>query len=303
MKPMSAGVAVLATILAACNSSDTMTPGSGGPPVTQAEAQAIGQEMQGEVEAMTSGATVTDFMSPSFPAPPEALHAFRGPLSFFPNADCPTLSQNPPDDTDQDGVPDNLVLTFNETLCTFTHGGASMVLSGTVTISDPTSVGQGLRIVFGAFQQKTTFQDAFFLRSLDGPWQLTSDATGFAAADSTTATHESSLRPTATLAKAWQVNFVADQGSTFSRHARLPSGVFTIKGSTSRTFDTSTKKFSVVTADPLHRDITCDSPNKIVSGELDIEHSGPHGSATITIVFNGCGVDPTVTVVTGPTVS
>jgi hypothetical protein len=303
VRHISAGAAAFATILAACSNSDTMSPGSGGSPITQAEAQVIAEEMQGEVEAMGAGATVTDVLSPSFPAPPGALHAFRGPLWFFANAGCPTLSENPPTDTDGDGVPDNLVITFDPTACTFTFGRASMELSGMVTVSDPTTAGQGLRIVFGGFQQKTTVDDKFFQRNLDGVWQLISDGSGFAATDSTTAAHSSSSRPTATLAKAWQVNFVAEVGSTFSRHARLPSGDFAIEGTTTRTFDTATKVFSVETVVPLHRDITCDAANKIVSGELDIAHTSPRGSASINIVFNGCGVDPTVTIVTGSPVS
>lgn len=299
MRHMTTVAASLATLLAACGSSDTMSPGTGNTPISQAEAQAIAEEMQGEVEAISAGATVTDLLSPSFPAPPGALRAFRGPLSFRSNPGCPTLSEDPPTDTDGDGVPDNLVITFDPAACTFTFGRASMELSGMVTISDPTATDNGLRVVFGALQQKTTVDDKFFQRNLDGVWQLISGPSGFAATDSTTAAHSSSSRPTATLAKAWQVDFVVEAGSTFSRRARLPSGDLTVDGTTIRTFDTFTREFSVETVVPLHRDVTCTAANKVVSGEINLMHTGSHGSTSVNIVFNGCGVDPTVSVVAG----
>jgi hypothetical protein len=293
------GLAAIGLTLAACNS-DTGAP-NGAAPLTQADAQAIGDEMQTEVAGINDGASLTSFMTPSFAAPPGAIRAFHGPLFFNPVSGCPTLSENPPVDSDSDGVPDNLTLTYDPTICTFGHPGghATLELSGTVNISDPSATARGFRLSFGTFQQKFTVNDSiFFQRSVDGPWQLVADSSGFSSVDSTTVTNTSSKYPTSTLAKAWVVSFVADSGSVAFPRWHLPSGDFDIHGETTRTRDTVTKTFSVNTPVPLHRDITCTAHNKIVSGEVDVAHTGPEGSATVHIIFNGCGVDPTVNLVT-----
>ncbi len=302
---LSAGTGTLAAALGltlgAC-SSDTGGP-SGAAPLTQAEAQAVGVELQGEVAGLTTGASLHGFLAPSFVALPEAVRASRVALHFMPPSNCPTLSEFPPTDADGDHVPDNLTLTFDPATCTFTdpHGN-SIDLSGAVTITDPSQVSPGLRVVFAAFQNKITLADnRFFRRSVDGVWQLVSDSSGFGATDSTTTEHESTERGLATLAKAWQVNFVVDPGEVFVPDHSLPAGLFTISGSTTRTQGSESKSFTIATVSPLHHDPACTDDNKIVSGELHAVHSDTRGTATVDILFNGCGVEPTITLITGPT--
>lgn len=304
MMRFSFSVAAIGLTLAACSSSDSAAPGGAGP-LTQADAQAIGDEMQSEVAGLSDGSSLTNFLTPNFSAPPGAVRAFHGafhgPVFFSPSAGCPTLSENPPIDTDGDGVPDNLTLTFDPATCTFSRPGghASLELSGAITVSDPSTPGKGLRLAFAGFQQKFTVQDSiFFQRNVDGAWQLTSDSTGFAATDSTTVLHTSSQRPSSELAKAWQVSFGADSGSRFGPCLHLPSGDFIINGTTTRTHDGVTRSFSITTVTPLHRDVTCASENKIVSGELAVAHTDSTGTATVHITFNACGQDPTIALVT-----
>lgn len=296
-------LATLALGLAACQG-DTIAP-SGAAPLTQAEAQAVGVEMQGEIAGITSGSSLQDFLTPSFAAPPAAVRAFGGPLHFTPPPNCPTFSEFPPTDADGDHVPDNLTLTFDPATCTYTgHDGNTLEISGAVTITDPSQVNPGVRVSFAAFQHKATLANGhFFRRSEDGVWQLVSDSTGFAATDSTTTEHESTERGLATLTKAWQVNFVVDSGQVFGHDHGLPSGDFTINGSTARTHGTENKSFTITTVTPLHHDATCADDQRVVSGELHVVHTDARGTATVDIVFNGCGVQPTITLVTGPTAS
>jgi hypothetical protein len=294
----SIGVAAIGLTLAACSSSDSNAPGNAAP-LTQADAQVIGDEMQTEVAAFSSGGSIPDLMSCRFGFFPGALRLFHGPMHFDnPPAGCPTLDPATPVDTDGDGVPDILTLTFDPTTCTSTWPGGEVTkeLSGSVTISDPPLATNGLRLEFNQLQQKLTFSNSnFFLRNVNGPWQLTSDDAGFEAHDTTTVAHESSLHGTRTLAKAWLVKFTADPGSTFSRHAPLPSGDFMIDGSTSRTKDGVTRSLQIETMTPLHRDAACAAENKIVSGELKITTVNASGTQTVDIIFNPCGQDPTIT--------
>ncbi len=299
-------LSVLVLLLAACSGDSTTDP-NGSAPLTQAEAQAVGEEMQGEIEGITSGSALINFLAPDFPTAPAARRALGGSVAFAsPPAGCPTFSEFPPTDLDADGIPDNLTVTFDSLVCVFTHpsGQARKVLSGSVTISDPSQVDPGLRVVFADLLHRTTIQDTiFFQRQADGVWQLVASAAGFSATDSTTVSHESSRHGAAVLAKRWQVDFTAAQGETYIPHLPLPSGDFEIDGSTTRTRGSDSKSFVVTTAVPLHHDATCDAELRIVSGELDIVHTDPRGTASVNIVFNACGVEPTITLVTGPTAS
>ncbi|HTS89722.1 MAG TPA: hypothetical protein VMG41_14615 [Gemmatimonadales bacterium] len=301
MKRFYASAAALAIALAGCSSTGTNTLTSpGGTTLSSADAQSISDETQSDVQDVTEGGSLFRFLSPGFWAPPQATRILRGPF-FFQGilSGCPLLSPYPPVDSDSDGVPDSLTLAFNPSSCTFSRhdGRASLVLSGDITITDPSTTQQGFRIDYGDFQQTTTIQDSiFFLRGINGVWEVLKDTTGFTATDSTTVTDSSSQYATRTLAKAWQVSFVADSGN-FSGRWHLPSGDYTINGTTTRTHGTATHVLGITTVTPLHRDASCDAFLKIVSGELQVSHTDSAGTGTIQIVFNPCGQSPTVTTV------
>ncbi len=76
----------------------------------------------------------------------------------------------------------------------------------------------------------------------------------------------------------------------------LPSGDLTVNGEMTWTRGTESHELSVTTVTPLHHDATCMSHPKFTSGELVVTKTGPNGTVTVHIVFNGCGVEPTVTV-------
>lgn len=294
----------LALALAACNS-DSMTGGSGGnppsntTPLTQAEAQVVAEEMRGEVAGMTSGVSLTAILTPTFEIPVEAIRVFNGPRTFTHPVDCPTFSEFPPTDLDHDLIPDNLTITYDSLKCTFGNsvGHAVFKINGTTHIVDPSQTDKAIRLEFGGLLHKFEFQDThFWLRRIDGVWQLLTSSSGFSASDSTTVRRESSEWPTSELAKKWHVSFVAATGETFSPHSPLPSGDITILGSTQRTRGTDVKIFSVTTVTPLHFDATCDADDRIVSGELNLVYTRAGGTTTVDIKWNGCGVDPIVTV-------
>jgi len=292
----------LALALAAC-SNDSMTGGTGNPPnnitpLTRAEAQDVADEMRGEIGGVTTGLSLSAIMTPTFQVPVEATRVFQGPRAFSTHPDCPTFSEFPPTDLDHDRVPDDLTITFDSLKCTFgTAGRAVFTINGTIHIVDPSQTDKAFRIEFGQLQQKFVFQDSlFWLRRVDGVVQLLTSAAGFSATDSTTVGRESSRRPTAELAKKWNVSFVADAGGTFAPHMPLPSGDLTIAGSTQRTRGDDVKLFSVTTVTPLHFDSTCNADDRIVSGELDIVYTRASGTTTVNIKWDGCGVDPVVTV-------
>jgi len=292
--------AALVAVVTGCSSSESIAPGSGDGPFTQAEARAVADEMQGELTAIIDGASVSDILVPSLWVYPGARGIIGGPIIFLPRGlNCPTFSEPlPPADTDGDGVPDNLTLTFDPAECIFTNprGNVVHVLSGAVTISDPSAEDRGLHLSWADLEARTTIDETiFFLRRITGEWEQIKSSTGFSLTDQTTVTHESSEWPSAQLVKDWQVDFVADDGVTFSHHGRLPSGTLTIDGSTERTRNGVTRSLSVVTTTPLHFDATCTERPRIDGGVVVIEHTGPRGTSTVTIEFTGCGEDPIIT--------
>jgi hypothetical protein len=294
---------VIALLLAACSGNDSTAPTPTTAPLTRADAQAVGEELEGEVQGITTGASLFHLLSPVFLQPPGAFGMVAGPTGFSPPPNCPTLSESPPTDQDGDHIPDDLTLTFDPADCTFgtLHGHAFAELSGSIHIVDPSQTDPGIRLGWNAFQSKFVVDDTlFWQRRVDGVWQLLASAAGFSGTDSTTVTHESSQRPPATLAKAWQVDFAAATGQTFVPGQPLPGGDLTVDGKTTRTRGSESRVFMVATTTPLHYDAACAADQKIVSGELTATTTTSQGTATVTVQFNGCGVRPTVTLVSAP---
>jgi hypothetical protein len=294
-------------------------------PVSLDEANNIGGEVHDQITGITVNAAWINFLSPhSFPVPFEADRLLRHRFQFDSGSTCPTLSQFPIVDSDSDGVPDNLTLTFDPTACTFQNhwGHASKTLSGTVTITDPSTTARGARLDFAQFQELLLVDDTTnLLRGVDGVWQLTKDSTGFNGIDSTTVVHvdrphhfsyrafhhgswsdsDSVTIVVDTLANALVVSFTADSGFVFQHRHRLPSGLLVVNGTIDRVNKHGTRTLVITTVTPLHFDSTCEDDHRIVSGEVKIDFTNPSETGSIDIVYNGCGVDPTITRTVTPT--
>jgi hypothetical protein len=292
----------LALVLSACDSGTSPTGNAA--PLTQAEALQVGRETRDEARNFLHEANIGEMLSPRFELPFEAIGVFHGPRGFDTPTGCATLSENPPTDADADGVPDDLTITYTGPACTFTNsaGTATFTKSGTIHIVDLSQTARrAVRFEFGALKTEFVFDGNSFVRQLDGVTQLLADATGFSAGDTTTVHRESTRFGTSDMSKRWAVTFTADAGQAFDHQSDLPSGDLTINGSTSRTKDGTTRTFEVTTPTALHFDSSCSADDRIVSGELDITHTTSTGTTTIMVIWNGCGVDPTVTTTTTST--
>ncbi|MEP6573490.1 MAG: hypothetical protein ABJD11_12370, partial [Gemmatimonadota bacterium] len=113
-----------AALFAGCSgggTTPTQTTSGGGP--GGAQASEIGSALQDEVEATISSMTVPEMTTP---------------IGLSVTAGCPTASGSL--DTDADGIPDDLTLTFANPPCNFNgFRGGSVNLSGTVRIQDANS--------------------------------------------------------------------------------------------------------------------------------------------------------------------
>lgn len=288
--------ALVAVLVAGCAVDKAAAPDSQS--LSDADAQLVGREVAGEVEDVTSDFTIAGLLVPEFPSAGIAATAAEDlPPGPRPTINCPTITPFPPPDADGDHVPDDVTLSFTLPDCSFTRDGRTLEITGTVHITDPSTTDFGVRVQFADFQHKVTGPaGAFFLSRLNGTRQVLRSPAGFALIDSTTADRESSERGTAQLVKAWVVSFVADAGAAVDNDRGLPSGDLTVNGSMTWTRGSESHALAVTTVTPLHHDASCISHPRFTSGELLVTKTGSRGTVTIHIVFNGCGVEPTVTV-------
>jgi hypothetical protein len=286
-------IALLSLVAAGCAADRAAAP-AGTPSLSNAEAQLVGHEVAGEVEDVAGNFTLGGLLGPSFPS---AGIAATGAAQPAPTVNCPTITPNPPVDADGDHVPDDVTLGFTLPDCSFSRNGATFEITGSIHITDPSTTDFGIRVVFTDLQHKLTHANATFSSSrLNGPRQVLRSASEFSLHDSTTVALESSDHGAAQLVKAWVVGFVVDPGQTFDQTRHLPSGTLTVNGSLSRSRGAVSHSFAVRTVTPLHHDATCAARPAFTSGELLVVKTGPDGTVTIHVVFNGCGVEPTVTV-------
>jgi len=288
-------MSALAAVLAAgCAVDRAAAPNS--PSLSDADAQLVGRAVAGEVEDVAGEFTIGGLLVPEFPSAGLAASTAAG-LPLRTATSCPTITPFPPADADGDHVPDDVTLSFTLPDCSFARDGRTLEITGTIHITDPSTTAFGARVAFGAFQHKVTGPEgAFFLSRLNGVRQVLRSSAGFSLIDSTTADRESSEHGATQLVKAWVVGFVADPGLTVDHDRGLPSGDLTVNGHMTWTRGTESHDLAVTTVHPLHHDAACASHPRFTSGELVVTKTGADGTVTIHIVFNGCGVEPTVTV-------
>jgi len=262
--------------------------------LSDTEARLVGQEVAGEVADVAESFTFVGVVSPPFPS---SGIAATGGIQPAPMANCPIITPNPWADTDGDRVPDDVTLSFTLPDCSITLDRGTFELTGSIHITDPSATEFGIRVVFTDLQHKLTrASGAFALSRLNGARQALRSGAGFSLIDSTTADRESSEHGAAQLAKAWALSFVTDANQTVAHDRHLPSGDLSVAGKTTWTRNDVSHSFTVSTPTPLHHDATCTTRPTFTSGELIVVKTGPDGTVTIHVVFNACGVDPTVTV-------
>jgi len=277
--------APLTLAMAAC-SRDAAAPDS--EPLDETEALQIGREIAAEVQDMTRSLDLGDLLTPSFPG--LALHP-------RPGFRCATLKPFPPDDTDGDGVPNTLTITFALPACSFVHDRGTVEITGEVLITDPSATDFGFQVEVDELQERFIGPDGRFeLRRLDGLVRVLRSAREFSVIDRTTATRESSDHSAAVLEKDWEVHFVADEGETIDGWRHLPSGTLTVNGSTIRTRGDHVHSLEIATAPdaPLHFDATCEADQKFDAGVLVITKARGDERVTITVTFTDCGEEPTI---------
>jgi len=194
-------------------------------------------------------------------------------------------------DTDKDGVPDSVRVSFPN--CVFSTWGGSDTIRGAIDVADPTPTvaDQALRLRFLQFARIEVFDGHKRSIVLTGMRQALRDPNTITLQDSSlTTTYTFADGTTATSDRNWTALFTADVPGSIKPDQPLPSGKLNINpGTVTWTRGTNTFSLSVTTNPPLHFTASCTLRPPFDSGTLKIVVTRNGQTATVTIVFTACG--------------
>jgi len=232
-----------------------------------------------------------------------------GTLPSFSAPDgCPSFTPDPPPDTDQDGVPDNTLFSFEDPYCNFLDQttGNTLFLRGSVRISDPASAVIGFDISFNQWaagivpaggSQPDLVLTWDGTRSLRGQTSLITldENFGFGLVVSG---QESSAHTEGSLA------FAPVAGSAIDFNGPLPDGTLDWNGTFQARGPEGFFLLSVTTVETLVYDSSCQTsrqanPGNLVGGVIRVAAASNDGAGAVQVTFQGCGVDPQVVFIGG----
>lgn len=203
-------------------------------------------------------------------------------------------------DTDLDGIPDDDLLTFTSTNCTYVNDfGVTVVVQGTVEIKDQGSI-WGFELIFNSLSYTLTDVSSNTGSVIVGGTYLSTVSANAANAQEIihvliSSNTGGSLSATASWAFIFTPNApISDTASA------LPAGSLSINGHWNYSHNDDNWDVILSTPEDLVYDGSCATNPIFASGSLEgqIAIARTHG---FHIVFNGCGETPTVSVLGGTT--
>jgi hypothetical protein len=229
-----------------------------------------------------------------------AVYPNGQPAGFNAADGCPSFMPDPPVDSDGDGVPDNALFTFDPQYCTYQGEGGTMLITGSMRVSDPASVTIGADV---AFNQVTfaQFEDGspepLFGLIYDGTRSLRGQATSLTLDENFSVFVQAGAQQ-AGFSNDASLSFTPTGGATIDFDLDLPNGDLDWNGTFSAQSPEGFFVLMVETVQTLSYDAACLSPESgegsIVAGVVRLSASSSDGSGVVQITFNGCGNDPTV---------
>jgi hypothetical protein len=281
------GLLVIAGVLglgAVACSNDGTAPGA--PLLSQAQADSLSEQLTLDAEDEILGATARGAASFSAVAPTVAL-------SSSVTARCmPTRTPASPTDTHNDGVADSVRLDFAG--CVLSWPLETDSIRGTIDVLDPTKA-----LADHAVERIFTNLAHVRLFTISGKQTSeTRSGTRMTSRDATTLQNsETNFRTdyvfrdgsTATHMKTWTSTFTADVAASIQHDQALPSGSWSVNGTSSWTRGTRTYSLTVTTNPPLHYNATCTTFPRFDAGTLTAAIMRNGQTMHVVIQFTGCG--------------
>jgi hypothetical protein len=280
-------VGTIAVVLfAACSTSPMTSPQN--PVLTQPQANAVAEVVATDAASLVGGATLDEATGMPFAVAPMP----GAPAMAVSTASCtPTRTPSPVTNSDGDPVPDSVNVDF--TGCTFTGDGHTATLSGSIDVVDPTptTTDRAFRTRSHAFTRTVTNSTTGTTRSVveNGVRSVVGTPDQIQLLDTTQTDYTYGSGSTASHARKWLATFTADQAGSIQMAFRLPSGNWSISGSSTYTSGTNNYSLSVTTSAPLHYNASCSTEPRFDSGTLTVQVTKGTTSTTVTITFTGCG--------------
>ncbi len=283
------GVLLLATLLAACNSTGT-TPPTNNTNTSSNESEAVAEALISELDTSADSLTLTGV----------SLSSANAELSAQGRFNCVTATGDV-SDADADGVPAAAIYTY---ACNnIQYFGATANLNGIVNVTDPSSdpnvKGFDSEVKDLRLELTGAYKGRDFSEKRNGTRNPRITPTGLTFQHNLTILrdYQGAYEVDRTVLIGNKLNwvFTPSEGSSIVFDAPLPSGTVNASGVFSFDRDTFDKSFDVTTTAPLQYDATCQKLPRYTSGVLQAKrNSSTKGESLITITYTGCGVKPTV---------
>lgn len=285
-------LAVAALGVTACNGDRNMAPQS--PLLSKAQAESLATTVVGDVVDEISTATM-DGSGGGGLAGTASLDA-AAPLGSAAVPQClPAKSPTPVVDSDNDGIPDSV--RFDYAGCVISRPLEVDSLSGTIDLIDPTpaAADHSVERVFTDFRRAT-------VRLITGATSSVTDNGVRRASHDTTTLHSSETNfrtdfvgpkgGTSEHVRTWESLFTADVAGSIMRNAVLPSGTWSVNGTSSWTKGGGQRSYSLtVTTNPaLHYNASCTAVPRFDAGKITAVVMRGTETMTVTIEFTACGV-------------
>jgi len=188
-------------------------------------------------------------------------------------------------------VPDSVRIDF--TGCTFTGDAHTVTLSGSIDIVDPTptTTDRAFRTRSNAFTRTVTNSTTGTTRSVveNGVRSVVGTPDQVQLTDTMQTDYTYATGATASHVRKWLATFAADQAGSIQMGSRLPSGNWSVSGSSTWTSGANSYSLAVTTSDPLHYNASCTVEPRFDSGKLTAVVAKGTASTTVTIEFTACG--------------
>ena len=282
------GTAVaLALRVTACNN-DSTTPAT--PIMSQVQAESLANTVLGDVAGEIATATMDGSNGAVASAPVNA----SAPAGSSAATQCiPAKSPTPVTDADNDGVPDSV--RFDYAGCVISRPLSVDSLSGTIDLIDPTAAtaDHAVKRVFTDFKRITVNLVSGAKSSVtdNGVRQASHDGTTLRSSETNFRTdYVYANGYSAEHVRTWESIFTADVAGSIMPNALLPSGTWSVNGTSSWTRGQNSYSLTVTTNPALHYNASCTNAPRFDAGKITAVVVRNSKTMTVTIEFTACGV-------------